>query len=97
MISVEEARGRILASLTPTTAETLALPEAWGRVLAQPVHARVTQPPADVSAMDGYAVRAGDAVAGLDDAAAVVERVWAEVAALGERDRAERLANPSLR
>jgi molybdopterin molybdotransferase len=33
-------------------------------VLAAPVLARVTQPPADVSAMDGYAVRAADAVAG---------------------------------
>ncbi|MBY0331909.1 MAG: molybdopterin molybdotransferase MoeA [Acetobacteraceae bacterium] len=64
MIAVEEARGRILGALAPTPAETVALPEAWGRVLAQPVIARVTQPPADVSAMDGYAVRAGDAVAG---------------------------------
>ena len=64
MISVEEARGRILASVTPTTAETLPLPEAWGRVLARSVLARVTQPPSDVSAMDGYAVRAADATDG---------------------------------
>jgi len=36
------------------------LAEAWGRVLAVDVRARLTQPPADVSAMDGYAVIAGD-------------------------------------
>ncbi len=64
MISLEEARGRILAALHPTPAETLALAEAWARVLARPVVARLTQPPADVSAMDGYAVRAPDAVEG---------------------------------
>ncbi len=61
MISVDEARGRILAALSPTAPETVALPQAWGRVLARPVLSRVTQPPADVSAMDGYAVRAADA------------------------------------
>ena len=35
-------------------------PEAHGRVLAADVAARRTQPPANVSAMDGYAVRAAD-------------------------------------
>lgn len=64
MIGLEEARARILAALGPTEPETVPLPEAWGRVLAVPVVARLTQPPADVSAMDGYAVRAEDAVAG---------------------------------
>lgn len=64
MIPLEEARARILAALAPTPAETVALPEAWGRVTARPIAARLTQPPADVSAMDGYAVRAGDAVEG---------------------------------
>lgn len=64
MIPLEEARARILGTLAPTPAETVTLPEAWGRVLARPVLSRVTQPPADVSAMDGYAVRAADAVEG---------------------------------
>jgi hypothetical protein len=64
MLSLEEARGRILAALAPTATETVALPEAWNRVLARPVVARLTQPPADVSAMDGYAVRAADAAVG---------------------------------
>jgi molybdopterin molybdotransferase len=64
MLSVEEARARILSALAPTAAETVALPEAWGRVTAAPVVARLTQPPADVSAMDGYALRAADGAAG---------------------------------
>ncbi len=59
--AVEEARARILAALRPTGAEIVALAEAWGRVLAAPVVARLDQPPADVSAMDGYALRAADA------------------------------------
>ncbi len=64
MISVEEARARILGGLKATPAETVPLAAGWGRVLAKPVVSRVTQPPADVSAMDGYAVRAADAAAG---------------------------------
>ncbi|MGD0105652.1 MAG: gephyrin-like molybdotransferase Glp [Rhodopila sp.] len=62
MISVEEARGRILDALRPTPAEIVALADAWNRVTAAGVTARLTQPPADVSAMDGYALRAADGV-----------------------------------
>ena len=65
MISVAEARSRILEKLRPVPTETVALAQAWGRVLGAPVHARLTQPPSDVSAMDGYALRAVD---GLVDA-----------------------------
>ncbi len=61
MQSVAEARTRILAALAPTAPETVALAEGSGRVLARSLEARLTQPPAAVSAMDGYAVRAGDA------------------------------------
>ena len=64
MISVEEARARILAALAPTPGEVVALANAWGRVTATPVIARLTQPPADVSAMDGYALRAADGTLG---------------------------------
>ncbi len=64
MISVDEARSRILASIAPVPPETVGLAEAWGRVTAAPVCARLTQPPADVSAMDGYALRAADGAAG---------------------------------
>ena len=64
MMGVAEARARILAPLRPTPAETVALAQGWGRVLAAPVTARLTQPPADVSAMDGYALRAAGGVLG---------------------------------
>jgi molybdopterin molybdotransferase len=60
MITVEEARARILAAFTPLAAEQVALTDGLGRVLAEDVVARVTQPPAAVSAMDGYAVRAAE-------------------------------------
>jgi molybdopterin molybdotransferase len=55
MMSVEDARRRILAGLSPVGAETLPLAEACGRVTATDIAARLTQPPQDVSAMDGYA------------------------------------------
>ena len=60
MIPVDEARARILAELKPVGVEEVALLEAQGRVLAEDVRARLTQPPWPVSAMDGYAVRAAD-------------------------------------
>ncbi len=62
MISVEEARRRILAAFSPLAPETVSLVDTLGRVLAEDVVARVTQPPVAVSAMDGYAVRAADVV-----------------------------------
>jgi len=64
VLTVAEARDRILAPLRPTPSELVALSSAWGRVLATPVAARLTQPPADVSAMDGYALRAADGALG---------------------------------
>jgi molybdopterin molybdotransferase len=60
MIPVEEARARILAAFETLPAETVSLDNALGRVLAEDLHARTDQPPKPVSAMDGYAVRAGD-------------------------------------
>ena len=66
MISVEEARARILDALRAEPAEIVALANAWNRVTAEHVTARLTQPPADVSAMDGYALRAMDGVIDAD-------------------------------
>ncbi|HEX3864079.1 MAG TPA: gephyrin-like molybdotransferase Glp [Stellaceae bacterium] len=60
MISVDEARSRLLAPLSPAPLEQLGLASCVGRVLAEDVAARRTQPPFAVSAMDGYAVRADD-------------------------------------
>jgi len=61
MIPVDEARSRILSELKPVGVEEVPLLDAQGRVLAEDVRARLTQPPWNVSAMDGYAVRAADA------------------------------------
>ena len=60
LLPVEEARARILAMLHTTPVETVPLSQALGRVLAEEAIARRTQPPADLSAMDGYAVKAYD-------------------------------------
>ncbi len=60
LLSVEEARLRILEAMPTLPAEIVALSQARGRVLAEDLRARRTQPPVAVSAMDGYAVRAED-------------------------------------
>lgn len=51
----------MLALARPLTPETVPLMSALGRVLAEPVIASRDQPPFDVSAMDGYALRSADA------------------------------------
>src|SRR5207244_7911678 len=63
MLSVDEALARVLANARPLAPETVPLADAHGRVLAADLAARRTQPPADVSAMDGYAVRGDDVTA----------------------------------
>ena len=63
MISVAEALDRVLALARPLPVEMVPLAEAAGRWLAEPVAARLTQPPFDASAMDGYAIQ-GPAPAG---------------------------------
>src|SRR5437660_4519204 len=60
MISVEEALGRLLAPLEALPPEQVSTADGIGRVLAEDLAARRTQPPFAVSAMDGYAVRAAD-------------------------------------
>jgi molybdopterin molybdotransferase len=64
MISVDEATQRIVAAFVPLESETIGIGAADGRVLASDVIARLDQPPAPVSSMDGYAVRAADAQMG---------------------------------
>ena len=71
MISVEEALARVVAAFAPLESEQVPLHEALGRVLAEDVAARTTQPPVAVSAMAGFAVRFGD----LDRVPAVLEVV----------------------
>jgi len=60
VISVEEALSRLLAPLEKLPLEQVSIADAIGRVLAEDLAARRTQPPFAVSAMDGYAVRAED-------------------------------------
>ena len=62
LMPVAEALARVLADAEPLAAEVVPLAQAHGRVLAADVAALRTQPPADVSAMDGYAVRSADVV-----------------------------------
>jgi molybdopterin molybdotransferase len=59
-MAVAEALQRVLADARPMPLETVPLSDALGRVLAEDLTALRTQPPAAVSAMDGYAVRAAD-------------------------------------
>lgn len=64
LLSVSEARSRLLDPATPIgRSEVLDLHHAAGRVLAENLIARLTQPPFDASAMDGYALRSDDAAA----------------------------------
>ncbi len=63
MISLEAAQQHILALVAPLTAERVFLDDALGRVLADDALATRAQPPADNSAMDGYAVRWADVAA----------------------------------
>ncbi|HEX8744944.1 MAG TPA: gephyrin-like molybdotransferase Glp [Thermoleophilaceae bacterium] len=61
LISVGEARRRVLAAVRPLPPEPVALADALGRVLAEDVESAEDLPPFDSSAMDGYAVAAAEA------------------------------------
>ena len=60
LLSVADAQALVLKDAQPLAAENVPLAQAHGRVLAADLAALRTQPPAAVSAMDGYAVRAED-------------------------------------
>lgn len=60
MIAFDEALHRTREAARPLGSEMVPLEQAAGRVLAAAVTARVDSPPADCSAMDGYAVREAD-------------------------------------
>lgn len=59
--SPEHAIRLLLEHAQPVATERVALDQAHGRVLAEQIRADRASPAADVSAMDGYAVRTGDA------------------------------------
>ncbi|MEZ2330721.1 gephyrin-like molybdotransferase Glp [Mesorhizobium sp. RCC_202] len=60
LVPVAEALERLLDGAAPLPGESVALADAAGRVLAEPVVALRTQPPFNASAMDGYATRSAD-------------------------------------
>jgi molybdopterin molybdotransferase len=80
MISVEEARERILSYVQRLEPEERPLVDALGQVLAEDVAAGFDIPPLDNTAMDGYAVRAAD-TEGAGEANPVRLRVIGELAA----------------
>ena len=70
LLPVDEAIARIIVGAAPVSSDYVALAEAAGRTLAEPLKARRTQPPFDASSMDGYAVRAADTAHGAGNAEA---------------------------
>lgn len=94
-VSVEEARAVVLAEARPLGLERVSALDALGRVLAEDVASGRTLPPADCSAMDGYAVRAED-LAAASAAQPVTLPIVYEVAA-GGRAPAELRAGEAAR
>ena len=66
LMPVSDARRNVLDGAAGLAEELAPLDQACGRVLARDVAALRTQPPDAMSAMDGYAVRAADAVLSVD-------------------------------
>ena len=65
LLSVDEALAQLLGGARPVTdVESIPTLEASGRVLARAQRSTMDVPPMDNSAMDGYAVRSGEAKAG---------------------------------
>ena len=63
LIPIAEARSRVLEAVRPLPAEAAPVADALGRVLAEDIRSPISVPPFDSSAMDGYALIAGDAAA----------------------------------
>lgn len=87
MISVDEARERILSAFVPTPVERLALVDALGLTLAEAVVSTMSLPPFDTAAMDGFAVRASD-IAAASPVEPIVLAVIGEAAAGANHDAA---------
>ena len=80
LLSVDQARERILSHFQPVSMEILPLAECSNRVLSEDVAAANDLPPFDNSSMDGFAVRAAD-VAGATTASPRTLRVVADIPA----------------
>ncbi|HEX2050555.1 MAG TPA: gephyrin-like molybdotransferase Glp [Actinomycetota bacterium] len=75
MLSVDEARARVLDSVEPLEPLDVLVADALGLVLADDLRAPHPLPRFDNSAMDGYALRAADATGASEDAPVVLEVV----------------------
>ena len=64
LMPVAEAYAAVLKDAAALPEETVALHDAFHRILSRDISALRTQPPVALSAMDGYAVRAADSVPG---------------------------------
>ena len=61
LIPIEDALALLLKNANPITeTETISIMEAHGRILAEDLSSTISVPPADNSAMDGYAIRSVD-------------------------------------
>ena len=69
LLSVESALEQILAGVSQLEAETVSLPEALDRVIAEDIASPLDLPPFDNSAMDGYALHATDCADASPDSA----------------------------
>lgn len=80
MMEFDQAQAQLAeAAGALTRRETLPLAQLAGRVLAQDLQAALDLPPADNSAMDGYALRAADYAAGRK-LPLMAERIYAGLA-----------------
>jgi molybdopterin molybdotransferase len=75
LVTIEEAQRLIIERARPLPAERVRLEGAAGRVLAEPARAAVDLPPFASSAMDGFALRAGDSPGRLPIAARIAAGV----------------------
>jgi molybdopterin molybdotransferase len=85
-LTVDEAQNLILGATSPLGAEMISAADAAGRVLAEPIDSTRRHPPADCSAMDGYAVRRADLDATSADAPTSLSIVY-EIPAGGLAER----------
>lgn len=88
MIALADAQRRILDAVAPLAAERRPLRDALGRVLAEAIVSSEPVPPFDNTAMDGFAVRAGDTSGATVDAPVLLP-VAATVAAGDDATRVE--------
>ena len=63
LLNVDTALDNILDNMKTLAAETVSLPEAHSRVIAEDIISSIALPPFDNSAMDGYAIYSEDSIA----------------------------------